>query len=432
MVDVGPLNYFLAYLQVKTYEVGPDKNVVDKTFGEIIIPEHIGSEVYPDIIVIQSESFSDPTEQVPLESFSEDPLPFYHELRNESLCIDLSVPVYGGGTAATEGEMLLSLPYKFFGQIQYTVIDQPHISLGSVLREQGYYSLFMHPFLPDYYNRDKALYELGFNQYMSQNDLLLSDSQVEYTQYMSDIGLNESIIAQLEQNPNRQNFIMAVSMQNHTPFINEGYELPYHVYYEEGIIPTDYEDIFTAYLSKLRYTDDSLRLLVDYLRTREKPTMLIFYGDHKPFIGEGFGVMNQIGWQEYNSNENNNLHMLAELYNTPCIIWSNYQDLSMESNMSTGIINLGEIILEKADLDMPNYYYVLRELREEGLEVFSWSYAIIDGELYPENSSKYNYFLKKLEVLWGDVVGPYKYLETDPSRWVVKDNLQYVNPTYSQ
>ena len=68
----------------------------------------------PNIIVIQLESFFDPT-RVSWLKFNEDPIPNWHKLCEQYSNGYYTVPTVGAGTANTEFETLTGMSLHFFG-----------------------------------------------------------------------------------------------------------------------------------------------------------------------------------------------------------------------------------------------------------------------------------------------------------------------------
>ena len=61
--------------------------------------------IKPNVIVILSEAFWDPT-IIPGAKFSKDPIPFFHKLQKSGTSGTMLSPQYGGGTANVEFEVL--------------------------------------------------------------------------------------------------------------------------------------------------------------------------------------------------------------------------------------------------------------------------------------------------------------------------------------
>ena len=67
----------------------------------------------PNVIMVMSEAFWDPTWMKGV-TFSEDPIPYFHQLQKESTNGLMISPVYGGGTVNTEFEALTGMSTSFY------------------------------------------------------------------------------------------------------------------------------------------------------------------------------------------------------------------------------------------------------------------------------------------------------------------------------
>ncbi|MCL2354092.1 MAG: hypothetical protein FWC69_05625, partial [Defluviitaleaceae bacterium] len=75
-------------------------------------------QIQPNVIIIMSEAFMDPTDFYNV-NFSRDPVPNFRRLAEASISGDVVVPVFGGGTANTEFELLTGVPIFFMGSAYY-------------------------------------------------------------------------------------------------------------------------------------------------------------------------------------------------------------------------------------------------------------------------------------------------------------------------
>ena len=109
-------------------------------------PANTASELRPNLILVLSESFSDPT-RFPGTAFVSDPVPTFHSLQQEFGSVDLVSPVFGGLTCNAELEVLTGMNMRFFPQparpyVQY--VRRPVQSLAVVLRQRGYRTVALH------------------------------------------------------------------------------------------------------------------------------------------------------------------------------------------------------------------------------------------------------------------------------------------------
>lgn len=77
------------------------------------IPAAVGEERRPNVIMLQMESFFDPTLMENLQ-YSADPVPNFRKLKEEFSSGFLTVPAVGAGTANTEFEVLTGMRVRFF------------------------------------------------------------------------------------------------------------------------------------------------------------------------------------------------------------------------------------------------------------------------------------------------------------------------------
>lgn len=382
-------------------------------------------EQKPDIIVIQCESFFDFTTDLGVENFSEDPLPFFHQLQQRSASGLVYSPVYGGGTSNAEFETLTGISMANFVEgtnIFAQYINEPMISLGSILRNQGYYSLALHPYKESFYSRTQNYDYLGFNRFDSIESMRAADAGFDEraysyvgSEYPSDRELVHQIITNLEVQEDEDNFIFAISVQIHIPFDNYA-DSDYYVEYT-GSEYTTAEKIkeIEGYASNLRETDAALQTLVEYLQQRDKETILVFYGDHQP-------TMSIYSYYNETQPEKNQAR-----HQTPVLFWSNQRDLS-GACAPIDMTAIPEQTLWLAGAQMPEYLLALRQIRlEEQVESYTAYYAIIDGKYYHKGSEEYDRISNLYQLIYADTFLGDRTLEAEPTQWLIEDNSDYVH-----
>lgn len=280
----------------------------------------------PDIIVILSESFWDPT-LLPGTTFSKDPLSEYRRLCEEENTISgrFFTTGFGGGTVRPEFEVLTGLTTDKLpsGCVPWQYITEETESYVSVYRELGYKTMAIHPYTSSFYHRkaaypligieelhfDDDLYTLGRN---GAFDLLIRGKQI------ADETFAESIKYFMSLNEDVPNFVFGISMENHQPYPNK---------YEEHTItvsnPNFDENVLNAvtnFTEGVKNADACLAMLAEYVKNREKDTILVWFGDHLPTLGGGYGAYVQSGLlSDYDEEE------YELLYSTPFLIYSNFE-----------------------------------------------------------------------------------------------------------
>lgn len=234
-----------------------------------------------DVVVIQSESLFDPADLQGFEPSAS--LPEFRRLTKKGLSGKLAVPTFAGGTIRTEYEFLSGYPLDAFPAVHYPYLGmgmKTPTSLANSLREAGYTTAFVHPHERDFYNRDKAMAALGFQSLAFYDDFKGAPTHGWYT---TDAALFERIES-LMPTHGPPMFVMGVTMENHGPWsLKRGLseqERAEHILPDSGGPET--QDELREYLTLLASGDRALGAFAERLLRRERPTLLLVYGDHLP------------------------------------------------------------------------------------------------------------------------------------------------------
>ena len=162
------------------------------------IKNNVFMEEKPDIILIMNESFADLNLLGPLK-LTEDPLKFFNSLSEDVVRGNLVVPVFGGGTCNSEFEVITGystgfLPTGSFPFTSYIRKETPN--LGSQLKKNGYYSIFMHPFGNTGWNRENVYKMFDFDKSLFLDDFKNIDTIREY---ISDKANYKEVIKEYEK-----------------------------------------------------------------------------------------------------------------------------------------------------------------------------------------------------------------------------------------
>ena len=283
----------------------------------------------PDIIIVLSESFFDPR-LLPDTLISPNPLENFDGLisRENARSGKLAVPTFGGGTIRTEFELLTGLSVDALpsGAIPYNIIRHEMNSYVSYYKNLGYDAIAMHPYLERFYSRNKTLPLIGFDAYygiesLSQiyevdqliresHDYVSDETFVEYLKYF----LNEA---------DKPLFLFGITMENHQPY---RYKFDYREFtvsaYNEKLNERDQHNL-EQYVQGIHYADKALGQLVEFIDNRERPTVLVYFGDHLPSIstGEDYSAFRDSGYFEGVSYSHESR---KKLFTTPYVIYTNY------------------------------------------------------------------------------------------------------------
>lgn len=254
--------------------------------AEEMVPENtyaISADTKPNVIMIQLESFFDPQLWIhnPVDY---DPIPFFHQLQESYPHGYLSVPSVGAGTANTEFEAITGMNLDFFGPGEYpykTVLKKTVCESAAFdLKNLGYSAHAIHNNEATFYDRNNVFAQLGFDTFTPIE--YMNNIERNAAGWCRDKILTKEIIKTLDSTPG-PDYIYTISVQGH------------------GKYPD-----FEYYCSQIAEMDDFIRSLVNTLRTRKEPIVLVMYGDHLPSF-------------EWTEEEMKN----GSLYQTEYVVWNN-------------------------------------------------------------------------------------------------------------
>ncbi|WP_141554711.1 LTA synthase family protein [Bacillus toyonensis] len=312
----------------------------------------------PNIIFFMSEAFWDPTKLVNL-SFSEDPVANLHHYIENFPGGQTIAPVFGGSTANTEFEALTSYSMSFLkpGSIPYqqAVAGQKEIpSIASELKNQGYYTNAIHAYGRSFYKRDDVYNVFGFDNFNAEDTM----KNVEVDgDYISDISISKEIIEELNKRK-QPTFIHAVTMQNHFPF-NPGR-------FEEkqieisGLTDEGSKAELETYTEGVRRSDEALKYLIEQIQELERPTILVFFGDHLPVLGTNKAIYKEAGYIENEETISERLSM-AE---TPLLMYANF-DIPNDNLGLVSPMYFSNLVFDYAGLNKSPFYQFLSGLYKE-------------------------------------------------------------------
>lgn len=302
-----------------------------------------------NIIIIMNETFSD-LRMFDENLLKEEYMPNIDFLQDNIIKGNLYVPVYGGGTANSEFEVLTGVSCAYIPSTPYEVfLDNNVSSLSSFLKSKKFSTIAYHPYLAENWNRDEVYYNLGFDEFLSIDDM----SNPEYIRcFVSDKSDYDFVIQQNAIKKENSFFIFNVTMQNHGGY--EGTEI-------SSVDLSSYGDFPQAeqYLTLLQESDKAFSDLIEYYSNVNEPTLICMFGDHQASIEEGFyEVLYGKKLKDLTAEEH------QQMYITPFYIWTNY-DIEEENIDKMSANYLSTLILNTAGFDLTGYEAFLYRLFQE-------------------------------------------------------------------
>lgn len=322
---------------------------------EVALSEDIITPV--NIICIMNESLSDLRTGGSFQT-NQAYFPFLYSLKENTISGSLCVPVFGSMTCNSEfefltGDSIAFLPsncsaYQFY-------IKPGTYSLVSTLKDQGYRTVAMHPYPGENWNRDTCYKNMGFDDFIDETRYEERDF---LRNYVSDQSNYENLIKQVEnkENPADRLFLFNVTMQNHG-----GYEGIYDNFPQEVWLTGSLKDKYPKtdqYLSLMKRSDEALEYLIRYFEASDEPTMIVMFGDHQPSVEDEF--FDEIAGMP-SADVPAGDHLMW--YETPFLIWTNYESGSEEKGKMSAIYLASEL-LDQAGLDMTPYQRFLLSMEE--------------------------------------------------------------------
>lgn len=354
----------------------------------------ITEEELPHIILILNESFADLRVLGNLE-LSEENMPFFYSLSDNTICGYVNASVLGGGTANSEFEVLTGcsmglLPETYYPYQQCLLEKIP--SIVSMAEASGYTTYSVHPENRSNWNRSHIYSRLGFDSSLWLEDFqgaeILGNGVSDLETYYK----IEELFA------NRQEyekfFAFVITMQNHGGYTYLEMETPVRP------LNAEYHDA-DIYLSLMKESDAAFKQLITYFEDQDEKVLICMFGDHQPKLGSEDFYNSIYAATEGLTEE----QKLLNMYKTPFIIWANY-DIEEKQDLDISMNYLGEVLLETAGVPRSPYFQFLSGLRQEYPIITVNGYVDADGNFSAwsgENTEFSEYRILQYNYLFDDL-----------------------------
>ncbi|WP_111861270.1 LTA synthase family protein [Acinetobacter sp. CFCC 10889] len=318
-------------------------------------PSSATEKVLPNIIFVMSESHWDATK---LDSSI--PKNITPTIAKNQVSQLLS-PSFGGGTANVEFEVLTSLnTHLNQNQLAYVAkLKRPTYSLPMYLNSLGYNTTAMHNNGKYFYNRSSVYQNLGFNQFTSIENMVSAAQRSKYINkagWANDDLIYNSIEQQLKQQDQPQ-FIYAISVENHPMYNDDRFGADNFKITKKGVSDRSKRALNT-YLSGMQRADQHLKALLDSVKQLQRPTIVIFFGDHLPNLQNVYDEYGFWGSEQAKTEKND-----VRFYETPLAIWSNFPlDKKQWAEPFIPAHFLALRVLEAAHVPLSPYYQFIQKV----------------------------------------------------------------------
>lgn len=341
-----------------------------------------------NVIMVMNEAFSDITDH---EAFAFDetnePLPNLQAMRQDPHAVTghIVVPNFAAGTANTEFDVMTGIQTNALSATTTSAMRVVNRNLDSLFRvygENGYHTSYFHPGDNWFYNRENVLAWMGAEETRFTNGM---ENMETKGRWVTDQYLVGQIQNEFEETVADGNtlFHYMTTIQNHMSYTpdkyGEGYsypDVPLNISVSGHV-----ETLLKVYIEGARDADAMLGELKSYFSVQEEPVVLVFFGDHLPYLGD-----NQVGYEELGMAAEPYWAELAS-YETPFVIWAN--DTAFEMLDWSAAVELPETIsasfLGAAVLELTghssdsSWFSFLNDLRREFPVVQKNTAVLSDG-----------------------------------------------------
>ena len=354
-----------------------------------------------NVIMVMNEAFSDITDS-DVFLWEEDPLPNLHALQSDPHAVTghVVVPGFAGGTANTEFDVLTGIQTNALSAAttsSFRVVNRDLNSLFRVFDADGYHTSFFHPGDDWFYNRENVYAWMGAEETVfadQMEDLEYKGRWVtdDYMAGMIEDALDDAAAA------GETLFHYTTTIQNHMSYTADKYgaDYPYPEIRTSVPLSEEVRTMLSVYTAGAMDGDAMLGRLVENFSQREEPVVLVFFGDHLPYLGD-----NQLGYVELQSEvavaEEDRTDVLCS-YKTPYVIWANdaaaealdwdsaVENLDLPENGTLSASFLGAAVLEltgRADEDP--WFRFLNDLRRVTPVVQKKTYMLPGGVCWKDS-----------------------------------------------
>ena len=302
----------------------------------------------PNIIVVFSESFWN-IDSIDEIKFDKEITSNFNKLKEKGNIVNVITPSYGGMSENVTFELVTGASMNYFSKGYIPIMSlysndssKNMPSLVRDLKENGYETEIT--FGKDYYNSKKAYTRIGFENY---TELENNEDYKANDKYCTD-----RLIDRLENKGDKPLFYFLATIEGHMPYSKDKYE-KYDISLEKSNLSKESNDALLSYAQGLYNSDKELLKLYNYIESIDEPTILIFMGDHLPFMYtvNRENVLNELEYFNSDSELENNYR----LYNQEALILSNYdEEINIPEYM--GVDNLLNNIVNQLDVNVDDYY----------------------------------------------------------------------------
>ena len=301
-----------------------------------------------------------------------DPYAEYHAILAESYHGKLLPNTFAGGTIDTERCVLT-------GFRKLEEFRRASWSYARYFADQGYTVEGAHAGYEAFYNRLNVNANLGLPEYRfieGYYDAMVPDVPYDNV-FLPDV--TQTVLNKLENGPV---FSFNVTYQNHGPYSTD-YAWFSDIYVpQEDLASSDWY-IVNNYLWGIQDTARRMQTMLDAFREIDEPVVLVFFGDHKPWLGEQSVTYDTLGIDIRSGSDD----AFRNYYGTDYLFWAND---AAKAVLGTDLVGEGpeispcflmNVLFDQLGWEGPGYQKLTDEVMAQTPALHNTGRTLVDGSL---------------------------------------------------
>lgn len=369
-----------------------------------------GYESAPDaadvnVVFVMDEAFSDIlNEDVFVFPEGENPMEVYNTLAEgeNAWAGHIVVPYFAGGTADTEFDVASGMQTNLLNPAApsltaFRTVNRDLDSIFRVFGADGYTSCFMHPGQSWFYNRENV-----YDWFGADESFFVEDFDAEYKgSWVTDESVLRELVSRFEEKSagGGLDFTYAVTIQNHMSYTAEKYgDYVCPEVETTAELSPEIQTAVNVYAEGIRDANAMLEDLTEFYSEQSEPVLLVFFGDHLPYLGDNRQGYAELGLPAASVTGGEDPFAA---YTAPVLFWCNdaaaealdfanaIEALDLPADGRISACYLGAAVLELTGRgEVSPWFAFLNEMRRELPVLNNGYYESADGEITTEPTAE--------------------------------------------
>ncbi len=369
-----------------------------------------GYESAPDaadvnVVFVMNEAFSDIlNEDVFVFPEGEHPMEVYNTLAEgeNAWAGHIVVPYFAGGTADTEFDVASGMQTNLLNPAApsltaFRTVNRDLDSIFRIFGADGYTSCFMHPGQSWFYNRENV-----YDWFGADESFFVEDFDAEYKgSWVTDESVLRELVSRFEEKSagGGLDFTYAVTIQNHMSYTAEKYgDYVCPEVETTAELSPEIQTAVNVYAEGIRDANAMLEDLTEFYSEQSEPVLLVFFGDHLPYLGDNRQGYAELGLPAASVTGGEDPFAA---YTAPVLFWCNdaaaealdfanaIEALDLPADGRISACYLGAAVLELTGRgEVSPWFAFLNEMRRELPVLHNGYYESADGEITTEPTAE--------------------------------------------